>query len=313
MKRVPQQPEEHFEAVLREGHRRARRVNDAIEDFTKYLDENPTKAAQDLLFIVPKWMDACQAIAVSRFGYDLENRKKREDFAVETFQDALEFVQLMNHYYTNDLVMERWVAFQDEGMVGKQLAQAVCDAFIGAYKERPGLAAVGIESLEACLPDRFKGLVLSTYLTSYLATHTSLHANPRLKHSIDELREEGESRFARLLKELPAEALAAYRDRPRDVGNLMEIRTEAARRLEKRDAPPVPDMRDLAEFADRETREALLKRGKDAGLPPKEYELFKLLVEKPGISSREAAHKLGITAGAVRTLKSRINRTLGAA
>ena len=72
----------------------------------------------------------------------------------------------------------------------------------------------------------------------------------------------------------------------------MDLRSEVARRLEKRDAPPVPDLRDSAEFADREAREALLNRGKDAGLPPREYELFKILVEKPGISSREAACEL---------------------
>ena len=90
MKREPHHPGDRFEAVLREAHRRARRVSDAIEDITKYLYENPTKAAQFLLFVVPKWMDAWQATAVSRFGYDLENRKRRDDFAVETFQDALD-------------------------------------------------------------------------------------------------------------------------------------------------------------------------------------------------------------------------------
>jgi hypothetical protein len=56
---------------------------------------------------------------------------------------------------------------------------------------------------------------------------------PRLRAGIDELRTDGESMFSRLLKELPAEVLAAYRDREAGWGNLMDVRTEAVRRLEK--------------------------------------------------------------------------------
>jgi hypothetical protein len=303
MNHAPQPPEERLEAALRDAHRRARRVDAAIRDFTNYLYENPTKVAQDLLFLVPRWMDTWRAIAISRFGYDMENRKKREDFAVDNFQDALELVQLMNHYYTSDLVMERWAAVKNEGLVDEQLARAICDAFIEAYKERPGLAAMGIELLEAGLPNGSRGLVLSAYLTSYLATHTSLHANPRLRHSIDELREEEESRFARLLKELPAEALAAYRDRPRGFGNLMDIRTEAVRRLEKREAPP--NLQDLADFADREN---LLNYAKAIRLSPQELEVFIVCTERPNLKYREVAALLGISTSQVGVIKHRIKQ-----
>jgi hypothetical protein len=68
-----------------------------------------------------------------------------------------------------------------------------------------------------------------------------------------------------------------------------------------------PYARELAEFAD---REALLKRGRDAGLPPQEFELFKLLITRPGLKNKEYGTQLGITANHVGVLKSRIKKTL---
>lgn len=307
MKPVPQQPEERFEAVLREGHRRARRVDNLIKDFREYLYENPTKAAEDLLFIVPKEMDALESEAWTCYRYDLKKRRKSDEFEVADFSAAQEFVRIATHYYTLERVMRRWAVLVSSGLSGEPLLLEVCESFLEAYRERPGLAAVGIELIEAGLPDRFKGLALSAYLTSYLATHTSLHANSRLRDSIDELREEGESRFARLLKELPADALAAYRDRPGDFGNLMDIRTEAARRLEKRNAPP--DLQGLAAFADREN---LLKHAKAARLSPQELEVFKLCTEKPNLKYREIAAQLGISTSQVGVLKHRIKHKLAA-
>jgi hypothetical protein len=104
MKRVPQQPDkrDRFEAVLREQQRQARQFDDEPKDLARYLYKNPRKEAQALLFLVPRQMDAWQQEASSRFGYNLENRKKREDFAIDTFQDAVELIRLMNHYYTCD-------------------------------------------------------------------------------------------------------------------------------------------------------------------------------------------------------------------
>ena len=92
------------------------------------------------------------------------------------------------------------------------------------------------------------------------------------------------------------------------MGDLMDVRTEAVRRLEK--TMPTSEAHELAGFADREVKLRLLKRGREVGLPPREYELLKLLVEKPNMSSGEAGKALGITPGAVRALKSRIYKAL---
>jgi DNA-binding CsgD family transcriptional regulator len=253
-------------------------------------------------------MDAWQQEASSRFGYDLARRCKRDDFTIEDFSAAVEFVRIATHYYTYERVMKRWAALVDSGLTGEHLLVGVCEAFLEAHRERPGLAAAGIESIEAGLPDPLKGLALSVYLTSYLSTHTSIHANPRLRHGIDELREDGESRFARLLKELPAEALAAYRERPRGFGDLLDVRTEVARRLEKKNPPP--DMQELVTFAD---REMLLSHAKAACLSPQELEVFDLITRHPRPKYREIADQLGISTNQVGVIMHRIKKKRAAA
>jgi DNA-binding CsgD family transcriptional regulator len=65
-------------------------------------------------------------------------------------------------------------------------------------------------------------------------------------------------------------------------------------------------VRELAEFA---VREITLKRARDAGLPPREYELYKFFVDNPGSTNAQAAQSLGIAVGTVKSLKHRIKNT----
>jgi len=77
-----------------------------------------------------------------------------------------------------------------------------------------------------------------------------------------------------------------------------------------RDAVESPDKRreaiELAAFAE---QEAVLKRGRDVKLPPREYELFKFFVHNPGATNAQAARALGIAIGTVKSLKHRIKNT----
>jgi DNA-binding CsgD family transcriptional regulator len=233
-----------------------------------------------------------------------------EEF-VKSAKDAQGLITLANHYGTYRLVMNLWETAVQIGFSGERLQRAVCQSVIVAYRQRPGLAAVGIEVLEAGMPNFPQGLALSVYLTAHAAVHTSLHKNLRLRAGIDELRMDGESRFSRLLKELPAEVLAAYQARVAGWGDLMDVRTEAARRLEK--AHPQPNVQDRQELATFAAREAALKKSRLAGLTPREHELFKFFLENPGAKNAEAARELGVAEGTVRSLKSRIKRTLDVA
>jgi DNA-binding CsgD family transcriptional regulator len=141
--------------------------------------------------------------------------------------------------------------------------------------------------------------------------------NKRLRAGIDDLRKEGESRFSRLIKELPAEALVAYDEKPRAWGDLMDLRTEAARRLEKqnektrrgRERQESTEESELATFAD---RERLLQRAKAAGLSPQELEVFGLFVQNPKIKNKDVAAQLGMSASQVGVVKLRAKRKLAA-
>jgi hypothetical protein len=131
--------------------------------------------------------------------------------------------------------------------------------------------------------------------TAYFVAHTSLHTNKRLYGAIDELKEQDETHFERLVKEVSGEVMAVWREKRaarKDMyfqqSDMMEMRTEIARRLETRIAPP--QKVDLAASAD---TEKLLKQAKDAGLTAREHEVFKLFTENPGIKYREVADKLG--------------------
>jgi DNA-binding CsgD family transcriptional regulator len=66
------------------------------------------------------------------------------------------------------------------------------------------------------------------------------------------------------------------------------------------------------EFATFFDREALLRRGREAGLPPREYQYLKLWAAKPRISYSAAASKLRISKGAVKRLKHNVMNTLRA-
>jgi transposase-like protein len=235
MDSTPQQPKERdrFEALLREGHKLARRVDDHLKEFADYLQGNPAEVTRHLLIIVPQQMDAWRQEAIEKYGYDPERGEVSNlEETLKSAKDAQNLVALVTHYHTSRLVMEQWEWFVQIGLSGERLQLAVCQSVIEAYRQRPGVAAMGIEALEAAIPGFPQGLALSVYLTSHVATHTSLKY-PRLRAGIDELRTDGESMFSRLLKELPAEVLAAYRDREAGWGNLMDVRTEAVRRLEK--------------------------------------------------------------------------------
>ena len=176
-----------------------------------------------------------------------------------------------------------------------------------AYRLRPGLAAKGIQTFEAGLPDFAQGLALSVYLTAHVAARTSLHKNLRLRTGIGDRRVDDETLFSRLLKELPAEVLAAYRERSAGWGDLMDVRTVAARRLEKTSSRSRSDIEELATFVD---REVLLAHAKAARLSPQEFELFQLCIDKPKLAYREIAAELGMSVSQVGVVKHRIKNKL---
>jgi len=150
------------------------------------------------------------------------------------------------------------------------------------------------------------------HLAGHLTTRISMKY-PRLRAALDEIREHkkpaNRERFEVLLRELYAHAPESWADHHVTDWQLEVTRNAVVQQIERNQTPRVEEF-ELATFAE---REALLIRGREAGLPPSEYQLLKLLVANPKITSSEAAVKLGKSVGTVKKLKYNIKKTLGAA
>ncbi len=158
--------------------------------------------------------------------------------------------------------------------------------------------------------------VMALRLAGHLATRTSPTINKRLAKALDEIRDynkpTGRARLEALLRELYVEAPEVWRKHSRTDWQMRATRTEVAKTLERRYKPPPEEIK-LGMFAD---REALLKRGREAGLPPREYELFALVIGNPGrflrngkLKHREAAQEMDLAEGTIKSLWSRIKKT----
>jgi RNA polymerase sigma factor (sigma-70 family) len=296
---------DQFEARVRDTHKRLRRYEDSLKELEAYFHERPEAVAHALLLCVPVQLEVWREYALSRFGVDLEDREQRKKLRWTNLADTWEYTLLAIKYDAFDNARSLMILAQTTGEQGERLARLVCAAFLLAWKEMPGMIAATIEAFQKAVPHLANETGLAEYLTSHLATHTSMRTNLRLRAGIAERREEGETFFARLLKELPAEALAAYAEKPPAWGDLMNLRSEVARRLEKQDTPPKET--DLAAFAD---REILLKYAETARLSPQELKVFRLYIENPTLKYREIANQLGISTNQVGVIKHRIRNKL---
>jgi hypothetical protein len=304
--------QDQFEARVRDTHKRLRRYEDTLKEFEAHFRERPQGAAQALLLSLPEQLEVWRKYGSSRFGVDLEDREQRKKLRWSKLDDAWDYTLLAIKYDAYDKALMYMLFISTTGERGERLARLVCAAFLLALREIPGMISATIEAYQKAVPHLANEAGVAEFLTGYVATHISMETNLRLRAGIDERREEGESRFARLLKELPAEALAAYEERPRAWGDLMDLRTEVARRLEKQEAQSnKKELTELAAFADRET---LLKLAKGARLSAQELEVFELCTSNPGISYREIAGRLGMkSTSQVGVVKHRIKRKLLAA
>src|SRR5215208_7317222 len=300
---------DQFEERLRDTHKRLRRYEESLKELEAYFHERPQGAADALLLSVPVQLEVQRKYALSRFGVDLKDREQRKRLRWMNLADAWEYTLLAIKYDVTDNAWSLMMLVHTTGERGERLARLVCAAYLLAWKRMPGMIAATIEACQKAVPHLTNETGLAEYLTGYLATHISLETNLRLRAGIDERREEGERRFARLLRELPAEASAAYAERLPAWGDLMDLRTEVARRLEKREAQSdKKELIELAAFADRET---LLKLAEGAQLSAQELQVFELCTANPGVSYTEIAGRLGMkSTSQVGVVKHRIKRKL---
>jgi len=316
---------EEFDARLRGAFLAAATDRDQIKVFRDLAKEHPTAAAAAVCDAIPLLMQDKRERVRESYGIDLANQKWKEEAKQRRLDLVEEILLLMaaNTYLVFQVCQAKLDAYaNDTSLSGKDWATKVCTAGGEVLEATEAVLLHALTELRAQAQavggsdevELARGAEASR-LAGHLATRTSPTINKRLARALDEIRRydrpTGRARLEALLRELYLEAPDVWSKYSRTDWQMRATRSEVAKKIEQRHKPPAVES-DLAIFTQRE-REAVLKRGRDAGLPPREYELLELLVEKPNISSREAGEALGITPGAVRALKSKIYRTPGVA
>ncbi len=288
-----------FQAGIEQTFEPAARHRDLITKIKRHARENPELLAMRVVEVVPERLKEVRAVGLKEFGVDLADAEAVRQFKASSIAEW-QIVSWLASYYQIYSVFWRLVVqyAADQNLTGVRSAQAVCDAYIEATERHLYTIALDFDELRKELPqEKFPTEELSKVLSAIVATRISLHRNQRLRVAIDELREHSEDksakreRFEQLLNELQGQVLEVWAETEHSLGSLFEIRTESARRLEKRDSQP-PAEQELAGFVSREELLKLLKQGQDAGLPPQEFELYKLLLTEPDLKYREYGAQL---------------------
>jgi DNA-directed RNA polymerase specialized sigma24 family protein len=307
--------QDKFHSDVEKSHRAAKRHRKVVDTLKKHTRENPELFAMRIVEVVPESLKRTRSEVLRELGLDLADEEAVRSYKVYSVAEWQVISRLATSYQIYKAFLRLVMRYyRDPNLTGVRSALAVCEAFIEAAERHLYTVALDFDELRKNLPEEsFPNEELAKVLSGIIATRTSLHSNPPLRAAIDERREYSRDksakreRFEQLLKDLPAHVLEVWQEAAHPLGSLDEMRTEAARRLGKRDSKPPLEV-ELAAFVD---REKLLKQAKAAGLPPREYELFKLrVVENPGMSLREAAQRMGIAEGTAKSLWSRIKRTL---
>jgi DNA-binding CsgD family transcriptional regulator len=303
---------------------------DKIEAFRNLAKQDPGATAAAVSQLIPLFMERYRTQANESYGVDIarEGWKEKSKQKRRSLAEDLHLLDVANRYLVFSWCQMKLGAYAaDDSLSNEEWAAKVCEVGIEALR---GTKAVSQHTLQELLgassgeAARFVRSVLAPELAGELATRISVERHGRLRKALDDIREHNKparrARFEALLRELYSLAPEEWANHHVTDWQLEATRSTVVKAIEQRQTPQAAED-ELATFADwerrlkrdRKAREGLLKRGREAGLPPREYELLKLLVEKPKISSSEAGQRLGLSPGAVRTLKKRIKDTLGAA
>jgi DNA-binding NarL/FixJ family response regulator len=211
-------------------------------------------------------------------------------------------------------------AYRRPDIWGIHVAEAVCEHYAEMLRSQPRSWFVAIETVRKTFPRVARPAALAEALTGYFITQLSPNNNPRLRSALWAEKTMEESLYEVLLRDLPAESLAAWAERGHN--DLKELRNQIAGRLESLgressskdrlaqmpDEMPEPkDEENILEaFVHRETLHQELEQlrvwAEQTKLSEQQrqvYELDMLL----DYDTRTIARELGITEGHVRQVR----------
>jgi DNA-binding CsgD family transcriptional regulator len=325
---------EEFNAPLEDAFRAADAARNKVEIFKKeerilrsLAREWPVGTAawvvRDLYEALSRMMKLNRKRAAELYGTDIADPDWPRGFQKIDVLEAGKLLMLANMHLAYEECLRRLDAcIRETALSEEELIVKACEVCVEALRAPDAVLLHNLHELHLHVSRnapqevvRFVRDAEAQQLASHLATRISITINRRLAKALDDIREHNKparrERFESLLKELYALAPEAWSDHHVNDWQLETTRSVVLKMIEQPQTPHVEEA-ELAMFAHDE-REALLKRGRDAGLPPSEYELLKVLAANPKIPNREAADKLGKSVGTVKKLKHNIKKTLGAA
>jgi hypothetical protein len=314
-----------FDAELQAAFEIAAAGRAKIEDFKKLTKQDPAATAAAVFKLIPQLMERYQTQARESFGVDIANEGWKEQFKQKRRSDAeaLHLLEVANRYLVFSWCRTKLDAYAaDTSLSNEEWAAKVCEVGVEALR---GMEAASQHSLQELLgrssgeAARFVKDVLGRELAGQLATRISVERYGRLRRALDDIREHNKparrARFEALLRELYTLGPESWANHHVTDWQLEVTRSAAVKAIEQRRRPPT-EVEELAAFAD---REALLKTGRELGLPPREYELFRLVFSEPErflrngkLNHAEAAREMRVATGTVKSLWARIRKTLAA-
>ena len=314
--------QDEFAAKLQSAFEAAAADRDKIKAFENVAKRHPEAAAAVVSKLVPLFMERWRTQARDLHGVDIAARdwevrfkSQRQHGAAEASLAEAGLLLIRANYF----LVFAWCKTKldalavDMTLSDEERAQKACEVGVEALRAIEQAFLHSLQELLLQTSGEAEKLVmdeLAVRLAGQLATRISLSKNKRLKRAVDDIRETNKpanrARFEALLQALYVTAPEGWAEHHANDWLLVDTRNASVKKIEKRHTPGTEEV-ELATFAERET---LLKRGRKAGLAPREYEIFKLFVTHPGIKYREVADILVVSVGTVSKGKSRIAEAL---
>lgn len=324
--------EGHLRQIVREGIARMQDRRQAEQKLAEVAREYPKMAAQEMLVFARTERDRLRRQLLETFGFSVSRERSgfRCRFATpvrrpRTPEEAARWVDAMVALAGFELSLDRmWLAASS--FPPPDRARMICNAFSDVMRETPAVYAAFANCQEDYAPaaKQYASAMLAGWARSHLKSYPGTKAAQEGPNWASELVDATLLAWLELGPDSPIVRSTRFRDWLREHGE-----KQKDGRRKKAPGPPAfvnlvdrflsgrdsgqktksPE-HELATFAE---REALLRLGRKAGLPPREMQLLELFTSNPGISNPEAARELKIAVGTVKSLKHRIKRSLGAA
>ena len=302
---------------------------DKINVFMNQARQHPTEAAAAVCSGAPLMIQLKREQAYTLYNVDLADQEWKQHAKQRQlpFVDGVVLLMSANTYLVLTVCQGKLDAYkEDTSPPTEEWATKVCQAGIEYLEATEAILLHALNEMFSWAQSvggsdevEIAKDAIAARLAGHLATRTSPTINMRLAKTLDEIRDynkpSGRARLEALLRELYVEAPEVWSNHSRTDRQMRATRTEVAKKLERRHKPS-PQEIELATFAE---REALLKQGREIGLPLREYELLRLVMRDPKrffrndkLNHREVAREMDLAAGTIKSLWSRIRKSLAA-